>query len=330
VPTTKSWHGPHNFKSGGSFATNQMRQVDFARSPRFAQVSTFARLPLSKRLKDVRAVFVGIPFDGGTTYRAGARFGPSAIRQGSRLLRPYNPFTRSQPFEDLNACDYGDVDVVPTSVPKTMRKIESEVGRIAEKKIIPFIAGGDHSITLPVLRAMSRRYGKVNLVHMDSHFDFWQSHWGERFTHGTWLRRAREEGLLNQVIQLGIRGSLPSQGDIEEGEKLAIKTFSILDIVDRRGAVDKALSLQVEGPAYLSLDIDVADPSCAPGTGTPEVGGLSALDLIRLVRSLRLDLIGMDVVEVSPPYDVSELTSMLAANLLYEGMSVLSAHGRTR
>jgi agmatinase len=330
VPTiTNMARGLHNFKSRASFTTNLMRQVDFARSPRFAQVSTFARLLLSKDLEDVRAVFVGIPFDGGTTYRAGARFGPSAIRQGSRLLRPYNPFTRSHPFEDLNACDYGDVDVVPTSVPKTMKKIEDEVGRIAGRSTIPFIAGGDHSITLPVLRAMSRRHGKVNLVHMDSHFDFWQSHWGERFTHGTWLRRAREEGLLNQVIQLGIRGSLPSQGDPGEGRKLSIKTFSILDMVDRKRAVERALSL--EGPVYLSLDIDVADPSCAPGTGTPEVGGLSALELIRLVRSLqRLDLIGMDVVEVSPPYDVSELTSMLAANLLYEGMSVLSARRQAR
>lgn len=300
-----------------------MRQVDFGKSPRFAQVATYARLPLTRDLRGVKAAFVGIPFDGGVTYRPGARFGPSAIRQASRLLRPYNFFTKSHPFEDLAACDYGDIDVVPGSVAKTMEIVELGLEGILPRAI-PFVAGGDHSITLPVLRAMRKRHGRVNLVHMDSHFDFWDSHWGERFTHGSWLRRAREEGLLNKVVQLGIRGSYPSEQDPKEGRKLSIVTFTTIDLVEKKKAVRSALS-SLEGKTYLSLDIDVADPSYAPGTGTPEVGGLSSLDLIRLVRSMRLDLVGMDVVEVSPPYDVSELTSMLAANLLYEGMSVLAS-----
>lgn len=299
-----------------------MRQIDFAKSPRFAQVSTFGRLPLTKNLRGVKAAFVGIPFDGGVTYRPGARFGPSAIRQSSRLLRPYNYFTKTHPFDDLLACDYGDIDVVPGNVMKTMEMVEEELPKVASHAV-PFIAGGDHSITLPVLRTMKRRHGKVNLVHMDSHFDFWDSHWGERFTHGSWLRRAREEGLLKQVIQLGIRGSFPSKEDLNDGKRLLITTFTTIDVIQRYNALRKALA-SLDGKTYVSLDIDVADPSFAPGTGTPEVGGLTSLDLIKLVRSMRLNLAGMDVVEVSPPYDVSELTSMLAANLLYEGMSVLS------
>lgn len=298
-----------------------MRQVDFARSPRFSQISTFARLPHTKKLRGVKAVFLGVPFDGGTTYRPGARFGPGAIRQASRLLRPYNYFTDSHPFETLNACDYGDVDTVPGNIVRTMELVEAEVAKL---RTTPFIAGGDHSITLPVLRAMKRRYGPVNLLHLDSHFDFWDSHWGERFTHGSWLRRAREEGLLKDVVQVGIRGSFPSKEDIDDGRKLSVKTYTILDATERPALVAKAVSA-LKGKTYFSIDIDVADPSFAPGTGTPEVGGLSSLQLIKFVRSIGLDLAGMDVVEVSPPYDASEITSMLAANVLYEGMSVTAA-----
>jgi agmatinase len=170
---------------------------------------------------------------------------------------------------------------------------------------------------------MKRRHGRVNLVHLDSHFDFWDSHWGERFTHGSWLRRAREEGLLKDVVQVGIRGSFPSKEDLKDGRKLQVKTYTTIDVIENPARVLKAVSA-LRGKTYFSLDIDVADPSFAPGTGTPEVGGLSSLQLIRLVRSIHLDLVGMDVVEASPPYDVSEITSMLAANILYEGMSVLA------
>jgi agmatinase len=303
-----------------------MRQIDFGKSPRFAQISTYGRLPFTKNLRGVKAAFVGIPFDGGVTYRSGARFGPSAIRQSSRLLRPYNYFTDTHPFEDLLACDYGDIDVVPGNVEKTMELVEEGLAKLTSRAV-PFIAGGDHSITLPVLRTMRREHGRVNLVHMDSHFDFWDAHWGERFTHGSWLRRAREEGLLKEVIQLGIRGSFPSKEDLKDGKKLSITTFTTMDVIQRYDALKKAIA-SLKGKTYLSLDVDVADPSFAPGTGTPEIGGLTSLDLIKLVRSMRLDIVGMDVVEVCPPYDVSELTSMLAANLLYEGMSVLAMRSR--
>lgn len=295
-----------------------MRQLDALKSPRFTQISTYGRLPICEELVKVKAVFLGIPFDDATTYRPGARFGPSAIRQGSRLLRPYNQFIDVHPFDMLNMCDAGDVNVIPGYIEDSMRTIEEEVSKI---NAIPFIAGGDHSITLPVLRAMYKRFGKVNLVHLDSHYDFWDSYWGKKYTHGTWLRRALEEGLLNEVVQMGIRGSLYSKDDIEDSKRLKIKSFTIRDLKYNLEEVKKQLP---SDKTYVSIDIDVVDPAFAPGTGTPEVGGLTSFDILEIVRSFKFDIIGFDVVEVSPPYDVSEITSMLAANILYEGMSVLA------
>lgn len=305
-----------------------MRQIDALKSPRFTQVSTFGRVPVTQDLSGIKAVFVGIPFDTATTYRPGARFGPSAIRQGSRLLRPYNPFVDSHPFDDLNACDYGDINIIPGYIHETMRIIHKEVKEIARKSV-PFIAGGDHSITLPILRAMKDLYGKVNLLHLDSHYDFWNLHWGMKFTHGTWLRRAREEGLLKDVIQVGIRGSLFSRNDVRDEDRLEVKSFNTLETRKDPESIIQEISA-LRGRTYLSLDIDVADPAFAPGTGTPEVGGLTSLELMEFIRSLDLELAGFDVVEVAPPYDVSEITSMLAANLIYEGMSKLAKSWKRR
>jgi agmatinase len=299
-----------------------MRQLDALKSPRFSQISTYARLPHTRDITDVKAFFVGIPFDTGVTYRPGARFGPSAIRQGSRLLRPYNYFVDAYPFDDLNACDYGDIDAIPGYILDTMRVIEKDLSPLA-RRAVPFIAGGDHSITLPALRAMKRVHGRVNLVHLDSHFDFWDKYWGKAYTHGTWLRRAREEKLLKDVIQGGIRGPFFSKEDVKDVKRLDVTSFTTIDIKRRFKQVVNAIKT-LEGKTYVSLDIDVADPAFAPGTGTPETGGLTSLEAIELVRSMELDLVGFDVVEVSPPYDVSELTSLLAANLIYEGMSVFS------
>ena len=296
-----------------------MGQIDAMKSPRFTQISTFARLPVCEGLNGVKAVFLGIPFDDATTYRPGARFGPTGIRQGSRLLRPYNQFLDVYPFDVLNMCDAGDVNVVPGYIEDTFKAIEAEVGKL--NGVIPFIAGGDHSITLPVLRAMYRKYGKVNLVHLDSHYDFWDSYWGKKYTHGTWLRRAIEEGLLDEVVQMGIRGSLYSRDDVEEAKRLGIKSFTIRDLKYRLNEVLKELP---SGRTYVSIDIDVVDPAFAPGTGTPEVGGLTSFEILEIVRKFDFDIVGFDVVEVSPPYDVSEITSMLAANIIYEGASVLA------
>ena len=265
---------------------------------------------------------MGVPFDTATTYRPGARFGPSAIREGSRLLRPYNFFVDATPFDDLNACDYGDIDIIPGYIYDTMNVIQKELGEIARRSV-PFVAGGDHSITLPALRAMHDLHGKVNLLHLDSHYDFWNLYWKKKFTHGTWLRRAREEGLLEEVLQLGIRGSLFSKDDVKDEVKLRVRSFDVQETTAQLDAI-KGLVGKLKGKTYVSVDIDVTDPAFAPGTGTPEVGGLTSLEVMRLIRSFNLDLAGFDVVEVSPPYDVSELTSMLAANLIYEAMSVYS------
>ena len=300
-----------------------MRQIDARDSPRFAQISTFARLPWTQDLGGVKAAFVGIPFDDATTYRTGARFGPSSIRQGSRLLRAYNPFVDCYPFDELLACDYGDINVIPGYIEDTMQIIRREIRKIASsKKTIPFSAGGDHSIALPILRALNDVHGKVNLVHLDSHYDFWDTYWGKKYTHGTWLRRAREEDLLNEVISVGIRASLYSKEDIEDSRKLNINYYTTNAAKKDSSEVIKHVN-SLSGKTYLSLDIDVVDPAFAPGTGTPEVGGLSSFEAIEFVRSFDIDFAGMELVEVSPSYDVSELTSMLGANLIYEGMSVL-------
>ncbi len=299
-----------------------MRQIDARDSPRFTQISTFGRLPVTQDLDGVSAVFLGVPFDDGTTYRTGARFGPSSIRQGSRLLRAYNPFADSYPFETLNACDYGDLNVIPGYIEDTMRIVEGGLKNVASKAV-PFTAGGDHSIALPILRAMHALHGKVNLIHLDSHYDFWDSYWGKKYTHGTWLRRAKEEKLLSEVIQIGIRGSLYSKDDLDDAKKLGV-TFYTTNATKKEVSSIVKHANSLRGKTYVSLDIDVTDPAFAPGTGTPEVGGLSSFEIMEIVRAINVDLAGMEVVEVSPPYDVSELTSMLAANLLYEGMSVLA------
>jgi len=246
-----------------------MRQIDARDSPRFAQISTFGRLPLLQDLSGVKGVFVGVPFDDGTTYRTGARFGPSAIRQGSRLLRAYNPFVDAYPFESLNACDCGDIDAIPGYIEDTMKIVQTQMKRLASRSV-PFTGGGDHSIALPILRAMHELHGKVNLVHLDSHYDFWDSYWGKKYTHGTWLRRAREENLLNEVIQVGIRGSLYSKDDIDDARKLGIAYYTTGTTKKETSKILTHVN-SLKGKTYVSLDIDVTDPAFAPGTGTPEV-----------------------------------------------------------
>ncbi|MGI0078491.1 MAG: agmatinase [Nitrososphaerales archaeon] len=304
-----------------------MRQVDARDSPRFAQISTFGRLPVTQDLSGVKAAFVGVPFDDGTTYRTGPRFGPSSVRQGSRLLRKYNPFVDVEPFEELNACDYGDANIIPGYIEDTMQVVKRDYVSIASK-CVPFTAGGDHSIALPILRAMHEVHGRVNLVHLDSHYDFWDNYWGKKYNHGTWLRRAKEEGLLNEVIQVGIRASLYSKEDIEDSKKLGITYYTTNETKSNPDLIIKHVN-SLKGKTYVSFDIDVVDPAFAPGTGTPEVGGLSSYEAIDIMRKFRFEnMVGMEVVEVSPPYDVSELTSMLAANLIYEGMSIQAKANR--
>jgi agmatinase len=299
-----------------------MRQIDALKSPRFAQVSTFARLPLSQDLSSVKATFIGIPFDTGTSYRPGARFGPMSIRQSSRILRPYNQLQRVYPFEQLNACDYGDIDTIPGYIDDTIVLVRDVIRNVASKSI-PFIGGGDHLLALPTIRALHDVHGKFNLLHLDSHYDFWDNYWGKKLTHGTWLRRALEEKLLDQTVQVGIRSSVFSEEDMKDLDRLGIQCFDIRDIKYNPKKVADAVNT-LKGKTYVSLDIDVADPAFAPGTGTPEPGGLTSFELLEFIRSLDLDLACFDVVEVSPPYDFSELTSFLASAALYEGLSLVA------
>jgi agmatinase len=303
-------------------------QLDPMISPRFAQIATFARLPHYRSLDDISplGLFLGIPFDGGTTFYSGARLAPTCIRLESRLLRPYNRALDVYPFRILRAIDYGDIDIIPTNIERTLEAIEVSVREISSRNIVPFIAGGDHSITLGVLRGISRY--KPILIHMDSHLDYWPAYWGgERYTHGTWVRRAIEEGLVSRVIQIGIRGPQFNKEDLEYSRESAVPIDIIfMDDIASNGIewlVEKMLGL--EGKVYISLDIDVVDPAYAPGTGTREVGGFTSKEIIEVVRSLsksNIDLVGFDVVEVCPPLDHSGITCLLAANLIYEAMSV--------
>jgi len=303
-------------------------QLDPMISPRFAQIATFARLPHYRSLDDISplGLFLGIPFDGGTAFYSGARLAPTCIRLESRLLRPYNRALDVYPFRILRAIDYGDIDIIPTNIERTLEAIEVSVREISSRNIVPFIAGGDHSITLGVLRGISRY--KPILIHMDSHLDYWPAYWGgERYTHGTWVRRAIEEGLVSRVIQIGIRGPQFNKEDLEYSRESAVPIDIIfMDDIASNGIewlVEKMLGL--EGKVYISLDIDVVDPAYAPGTGTREVGGFTSREIIEVVRSLsksNIDLVGFDVVEVCPPLDHSGITCLLAANLIYEAMSV--------
>jgi len=308
--------------------------LDGAASPRFAQVATFARLPLQRDFKNARSVFLGLPWDDATSYRSGAREGPSAIRHASRLVRPYNMFADVYPFRVLDTVDAGDVDPVPGYTEDTFARIESALKPMFAADIVPFIAGGDHSVTLPVLRAR-KAAGKeaASLLHFDAHFDTWEAYWGsKRYTHGTWVKRAYEEGLIarSQVFQVGIRSSLYSHEDVRNNAAIVDRTYTSED-VDSQGykvIMDRILEAIKDRPLYVSVDIDVLDPAYAPGTGTPESGGLTSREMIHFLRELhRANVVGFDLVEVAPQYDhMGQITALAASNLIYEGMCALARH----
>jgi agmatinase len=297
-------------------------------SPRFAQLSTFMRLPHTRDATGLDAAILGIPFDGGVSFRPGARFGPKEVRSNSLLIRPYHPVLRTSPFSRLRVADYGDVDTNPMDILDTYGRIEAAVGRILEAGAVPACVGGDHSISLAILRAVARRHGPVALVHFDSHQDMWEEYFGNRYFHGTPFRRALEENLYlpRATVQFGIRGSVYAEGDFEFGQTHGVTVVRAEEIHrDGVAAALGRLDLVRGHKVYVSFDIDSVDPAFAPGTGTPEVGGLSSAQTLALLRGLEgLEIVGFDIVEVSPPYDVSGLTAMLAANVLFELLSVIS------
>src|SRR5438552_3424519 len=299
-------------------------------SPRFGQIATFMLLPFAESPANLDVALMGIPYDGGTSYRTGARFGPRAVREQSSLIRPWHPVLKVHPFERLRVADYGDIDVVPISIERTYEEIERGVQRVVEAGAVPVCVGGDHSITLPILRAIARRHGPVRVVHFDAHPDTWDEYFGSKYFHGTPFRRAIEEGLIDsrRMIQVGIRGPLYGPEDFAFHQQHGIE-FHRIESVKEQGTAwvaERFSRLRTGGPVYCSFDIDAVDPAYAPGPGTPEVGGLTSYEALVLVRALAgMPLVGADVVEVSPLYDgPGQITALLAANLLFELVSVLA------
>jgi guanidinobutyrase / D-arginase len=297
--------------------------------PRFAGPDTFARLP---RLQDVgRAdvALLGIPFDSGVSYRPGARFGPAAVRAGSKLLRPYNPALDVTPWAGQQVADAGDLAVNPFDIGEAIGQIESGANAALGSAGRLIALGGDHTVALPLLRATAARHGPVALIHFDAHLDTWDTYFGAPYTHGTPFRRAVEEGLLalDSSAHVGVRGPLYASADLTDDAGLGFATVSTAEVA-RRGvdeAVDRIRERAGRRPVYLSVDIDVLDPAHAPGTGTPEPGGLTSRELQFILRGLDgLLLVGADVVEVSPPYDHAELTALAAANVAYEMLSLFA------
>lgn len=292
--------------------------------PRYAGAATFARLPGVGEVSEFDVAVVGAPFDGGVSFRPGARFGPSAIRQASRHLRPaYNPVQDVSPYDMLQAVDAGDIPCNPFDIDAALEQIDLGVHELVRAGGRPVMLGGDHTIALGGLRAVARTHGPVALVHFDAHLDTWDSYFGADRTHGTVFRRAHEEGLIIEgaSTHVGIRGPLYSKQDIEDDGRFGFEIIRAED-VDRIGLeeiTERVRQRVGDAPLYVSIDIDVLDPAFAPGTGTPEMGGLTSRELLSLVRDLpRQQLVAADLVEVSPAYDHAEITSLAAATLGYE------------
>lgn len=292
--------------------------------PRFAGPSTFARLPELRDVSHCDVAIVGIPFDAGTSYRPGARFGPQAIRQASRHLRTqYHPAYDTEPFAEQQVADAGDIACNPYNIEKAVVEIQKAATELLGKADRIISLGGDHTIALPLLRAVNHYHGPVALVHFDAHLDTWDTYYGAPYTHGTPFRRAAEEKLFleSASMHVGIRGPLYSREDLKNDEELGFKVIHC-DEFQSEGIdhVVKRIRDRVgDNPMYLSIDIDVLDPAHAPGTGTPEIAGMSTRELVGVLRGLAgLNIISADVVEVSPAYDHAELTSLSAATTVFE------------
>jgi agmatinase len=296
--------------------------------PRFAGVRTFMRAPHTTDLAGVDAAVYGIPFDTATSFRTGPRFGPEAIRSASALLRPYNPALDVNVVETLSIVDYGDLPVSPGDTERTYGQVEEGLAPLVDAGVFPLALGGDHSVTLAELRALARRHGPLALVQLDAHGDTWEEYFGQRFFHGTTFKRALEEGLIEPKasVQAGLRGSLYGPDDLDSARELGFAVISCegLRTLGPGGYASLVRERSGRRPVFLTFDVDVLDPAFAPGTGTPEVGGLSTAEALSFLRVLGgIDLVGADVVEVSPPYDgPGQQTALAAANVAYELLSL--------
>jgi agmatinase len=300
------------------------------RTLRFAGPATFGRVPRLDEVGQTDIAVVGVPFDSGVSYRPGARFGGNAIREASRQLRPYNPAQKIYPFHYAQVADAGDISANPHDVPEALETIEAAAGELVGRGSRLMTLGGDHTIALPLLRAVARRHGPVALLHFDAHLDTWDSYFGSRYTHGTPFRRAAEEGILDTsaLSHVGTRGSVFQEEDLTEDAKLGFGIVTSADVM-RRGVDEVVQQLRERigsRPLYISIDIDVLDPSHAPGTGTPEAGGLTSRELLEILRGLKdCQLVSADLVEVAPAYDHAEITSVAASHAAYELISMMSA-----
>lgn len=311
---------------------NQYFPVNALVSPRFGDIATFNRLPYVADIagKDVDVAILGVPYDGGTTFRSGARFGPRAVRDSSVLCRNYNPNQKVHVYEQLNVVDAGDIPVNPINILKTMDQIEARVAQVHSQGARHICVGGDHSILLPELRAIHKKHGVPTLIHFDAHTDTGDEAWGEKYHHGTPIRRAIEEGLLigTKIFQIGIRGPLGSatQDDYLAEQKINVMDMDAFHDQAYRDAFFRQIhAIAGDGPCFLTFDVDGVDPAYTPGTGTPVVGGLTTFEALQSVRKLAgLHFVGADVVEISPPYDHADITSLFGAALVFEFLSLMA------
>ncbi|MFT4264490.1 MAG: agmatinase [Nocardioides sp.] len=313
--------------------TAPLGPLDSSLTPRFAGPATFARLPRLDQVESADIAVVGVPFDTGVSYRPGARFGPAHIRESSRLLRPYHPGLDVAPFEIAQVVDAGDIAVNPYHIPSALETVQEAASDLAASGTRLLTIGGDHTIALPLLRAAAERHGPVAMVHFDAHLDTWDTYFGEPYTHGTPFRRAVEEGLLDTeaISHVGTRGPLYGKRDLEDDRRFGFGIVTSADVY-RKGVDEVVAGLRDRlgaRPVYLSIDIDVLDPAHAPGTGTPEAGGLTSRELLEVLRGLAgLNVVGADVVEVAPAYDHAEITGIAAAHVAYDLIALMALTGQ--
>jgi agmatinase len=297
--------------------------------PKFAGIKTYMRLPHSRTTQGIDFAVAGVPWDGATSYRTGQRLGPDAIRKISVTLRPYNLALDVQIFEHCSGVDYGDFSVIPGYIEHTYSKIEEELSPLVAAGVIPVLMGGDHSITLPELRAIAKTHGPVALIHIDAHTDTNDKYFGQPYYHGSPFRRAVEENLLRpeHSIQVGMRGSVYSYDAYDNSKSLGFNVITMGDVREMGlKRLIKIIRARVEETkVFVSFDVDAVDPAFAPGTGTPELGGFTSGEAIDLIRGLKgLNFVGFDLVELSPHYDVADITALLASNLIYEFLSLIA------
>jgi agmatinase len=314
---------------GSHPAGGKIGPVDASRVPRYAGYATFGKLPELRDAGSADVAVLGAPFDSGVSYRSGARFGPTHIREASRLLRPFNPATGVHPFALQQVADAGDLSLNPFDISEAVAQIESAARDLSMAGSRLLVLGGDHTIALPLLRVVAERHGPVAVVHFDAHLDTWDTYFGAPITHGTPFRRASEEGLVDRSssVHIGTRGPLYGSDDLRDDARLGFSIITSDDVqVDGLAQCISRMRTRVgDRPVYISVDIDVLDPAHAPGTGTPEAGGLTSRELLGFIRALAGSYItGADVVEVSPPYDHAQLTAVAASHVAYEIVSAMA------